>query len=75
MVRDTIVDEVRAARESFAKQHNYDIDAIVQALQEASASLGRELVSLPAKPVPGKDVPSDTERPNMPLQPPALGRG
>ena len=52
MVRDTIVEEVRAAREAFAKQHNYDIDAIVKALQEASAKVGRELVSLPSRPVP-----------------------
>lgn len=75
MVRDAIVEEVRAAREAFAKQYNYDIDAIVKALQEASAKAGRELVSLPAKPVPDGDLPSDTERPNTPLQPPASGRG
>ncbi|MGE3673603.1 MAG: hypothetical protein AB7K71_28270 [Polyangiaceae bacterium] len=75
MVRDTIVDEVRAAREAFAKQHNYDIDAIVKALQDESANVGRVLVSLPAKPVPEVEVPSDTGRPNEPLQPPTFGRG
>ena len=75
MVRDTLVEEVRAAREAFAQQHNYDIDAIVKALQDASAKVGRELVSLPARPVPLGDAPSDTERPNTPLQPPACGRG
>ncbi len=74
MVRDAIVEEVRAAREAFAKQHNYDIAAIVKALQEASAQAGRELISLPARRAP-EDVPSDTERPNTPLQPPAFGRG
>ena len=75
MLRDTIVDEVRAAREAFAKRHEYDIDAIVKALQDESAKVGRALVSLPAKPVPEADVPNDTERPNTPLPPPTLGRG
>ena len=52
MVRDPIVEEVRAAREEFAKQYDYDIDAIVRALQKASADAGRQLVSLPPKSVP-----------------------
>lgn len=72
MVRDAIVDEVRAAREAFAKQHNYDIDAIVKALQVESAKVGRKLVSLPARPVPEADDPSDSERQS---KPPAFGRG
>ncbi|MEQ8765152.1 MAG: hypothetical protein RL885_14560 [Planctomycetota bacterium] len=58
MVRDTIVEEVRAAREAFAKQHDYDIDAIVKALQEASAKVGRELVSLPARTLDDYGMPS-----------------
>ena len=49
MPRDPIVEEVRAIRDAFAKRHNYDIDAIVQALQLASVNEGRKLVSLPAK--------------------------
>ncbi len=49
MVRDPIVEEVRAIRDEFAKQHNYDIDAIVRALQKASADGGRQVVSLPSK--------------------------
>jgi hypothetical protein len=49
MPRDPIVEEVRAIRDAFAKGHNYDIDAIVQALQQASVNEGRQLVSLPSK--------------------------
>ena len=37
MIRDPIVEEVRAIREEFAKRHNYNIDDIVRALQKASA--------------------------------------
>ncbi len=51
MSRDPVVDEVRAIREEFARQHDYDVDAIVRALQKASADAGRHLVSLPPKPV------------------------
>ena len=30
MIRDPIVEEVRAIRDELAKRHNYDIDAIVR---------------------------------------------
>ena len=50
MIRDPIVDEVRAIRDELAKRHNYDIDAIVRALQQASVDEGRQLVSFPPKP-------------------------
>lgn len=46
MVKDPIVEEVRAVRDEFAKRHNYDIDAIVRALQKASAEAGRPVVTL-----------------------------
>ncbi len=49
MVQDPIVEEVRAARDEFAKRYDYDIDAIVRALQEASQREGRQLVTLPPK--------------------------
>ena len=52
MTRDPIVEEVRAIRDEFAKRYNYDLDAIVAALQKASTDAGRQLVSLPPKPVP-----------------------
>ena len=55
MIRDPIVEEVRAIRDDLAKRHNYDIDAIVQALQKASVDEGRQLVSLPPRPLVEKD--------------------
>ena len=57
MARDPIVEEVRAIRDAFAKRHNYDIDAIVRALQQASADRGRQVVSLPSKPLREEDEP------------------
>ena len=41
MARDPIVEEVRAAREKFAKEHNYDVHEIVRALRKSSAEHGR----------------------------------
>jgi hypothetical protein len=55
MVRDPIVEEVRAIRDKFAKQYNYDIEALVQALQRASTDAGRQIVALPPKPVSEED--------------------
>ena len=46
--------ETHATRE-FAKRHNYDIDAIVRALQKASADGGRQVVSLPSKRIREED--------------------
>ena len=54
MAKDPIVDEVRAVRDEFAKRHNYDVDAIVRGLQEASERAGREMVTLPPRKV-GED--------------------
>jgi hypothetical protein len=54
MFRDPIVEEVRAIREAFAKEHGYDIKAIVHALQREEAQSGRRVVSLPPKRVPKK---------------------
>ena len=50
MIRDPIVEEVRAVRDELAKRHGYDIGAIVRALQKASVDEGRQLVSLPPRP-------------------------
>ena len=54
MYRDPIVEEVRAAREAFAKEHGNDVRAIVRALQREEAESGRRLVSFPAKRLPKK---------------------
>jgi hypothetical protein len=56
MSQDPIVEEVRAIRDAFAKRHNYDIDAIVQALRQASVAEGRQLVSLPPKRIEEADM-------------------
>ena len=51
MATDPIVDEIHAIREEIARRHGYDLDAIVKALQKASAESGRHTVTLPPKPV------------------------
>ena len=49
MFRDPIVEEVRAIRQAFAKEHGYDVKAIVDALQREEADSGRRVISLPPK--------------------------
>ena len=49
MARDAIVEEVRAIREAFAKEHGYDVNAIVHALQQRQADSERRPVSLKPK--------------------------
>ena len=51
MATDPIVDEIHAIREEIARRHGYDLDAIVEALQKASAQSGRQVVTLPPRPV------------------------
>ena len=45
MKRDPIVEEVRAIRDEIARQHNYDLRAIMQMLRETEEKSGREHVS------------------------------
>jgi hypothetical protein len=49
MAIDPIVAEVRQAREAYAKQFNYDIDAMGRDLQERQQKSGRTVVALPPK--------------------------
>jgi hypothetical protein len=56
MDTDLIVEEVRAVRDEFARQHDYDIDEMVRALQEESAKHGRQLITLPPRPVEDDEV-------------------
>jgi hypothetical protein len=49
MSRDPIVEEVRAIREAFAKEHGYNIKAIVDALQRRQAIGEGRVVSLKPK--------------------------
>lgn len=59
MNADPIVEEIRAIRDDFAKRHNYDIDAIVQALRDAAARRGHAVVSLPPRTVDGDEKPEN----------------
>jgi len=49
MSRDTIVEEVRKAREEYARKFNYDLDAICADLQRREKESGRPVVSLPKR--------------------------
>ena len=49
MSHDPIVAEVRAIREEYAKQFNYDVRAICRDLKEQEKRGGRKMVSLPPK--------------------------
>jgi hypothetical protein len=49
MVRDPILEEVRSIRDAFAKEHGYEVKAIVAALQREEAESGRKVISLPPK--------------------------
>ena len=48
---DTIVDEVRAVRDAIAKEFDYDIEKLAQALKEHEARSGRKFVRLPPRKV------------------------
>ncbi len=49
MIRDPIVDEARKAREEYAKQFDYDLDAMFDDLQRRQRESGRTTVSFPPK--------------------------
>ena len=49
MAIDSIVAEVRQAREAYAKQFNYDVYAMWRDLKERQAKSGREGVALSPK--------------------------
>ena len=57
-MRDPIVEEVRNARDQYAKRFNYDLDAICQDLRKKQGGEGRKVVSFPPK--PAKPAASDT---------------
>ena len=54
MWKDPIVEEVRAIRDAYAKQLNYDLEAIYRDLKEQEAESGWEVVSLPPKRIESK---------------------
>ena len=61
MIPDPIVEEIRAIRDEIAKESDYDIDAIFQALRRFEAKSPATHVSFPARPV------SDQEQDAPPL--------
>ena len=48
---DPIVDEVRAARDAIAKELDYDIEKIAQAIKSREVQSGRHVVCLPPRKV------------------------
>jgi len=55
---DPIVEEVRKARDEYAKQFNYDLDAICRDLQQKQEEPGKNVVSFP----PTRPEPSASEQ-------------
>lgn len=49
MISDPVVDEVRAARDEIAREHDYDINAIFQAFRESEVLGGQEHVTHPPR--------------------------
>ena len=49
MTVDSVVQEVREAREAYAAQFNFDLEAICRDLKERERASGRRIVSLPPK--------------------------
>jgi hypothetical protein len=49
MWKDPVVEEIRAIRDAYVKQFNYNLEAIYRDLKEQEAKSGWEVVSLPPK--------------------------
>ena len=49
MTNDPIIEEVRRARDEYARRFNYDLDAICRDLQEKQNQPGKNVVSFPPK--------------------------
>jgi hypothetical protein len=50
MIEDSVVAEVRAARDEIAKKFNYDLRAIFEDARKRQALSGRKTVSFPPRP-------------------------
>jgi hypothetical protein len=61
-MRDTIVDEVRKAREDYARQFDFDLDAICRDLRRKQELAGVQVVSLPKRPVPLQPLKNEFRR-------------
>lgn len=49
MWKDSVVEEIRAIRDDYARQFDYDVEAICCDLRAQEAHCGHEVVSLPSK--------------------------
>jgi len=49
MFEDPIVEEIRQIRDAYAKQFNYDLDAICEDLRKKQEQSGKKSVSFPPK--------------------------
>ncbi len=49
MSKDPIVEEVRAIRDTYAKQFDYDTEAICRDLKKQETQMGSKFISLPPK--------------------------
>ncbi len=47
--QDPIVEEVRKARDAYAKQFNYDLDAIFHDLKAKERQSGQQVIPCPSK--------------------------
>jgi hypothetical protein len=47
---DRILEEIRAVRDSIAREHHHDVAEIVRWLKHLEARHGRQVVHLPARP-------------------------
>ena len=63
MIRDPIVEEVRKAREDYARQFNFDLRAMMADLQRRQQERGAKTVSFPPKRRERAAITSDA-RPN-----------
>lgn len=62
MQPDPIVEQVRAAREAYARRFGFDLRAICRDLREQERSSGREVVSFPPRrPEPSQSVAAAVE--------------
>ena len=52
MYRDPIVDEVRAVRDAIARDYEYDVKKLADALREEQRKSGRKVVHLPPRRMP-----------------------
>ena len=65
MVLDSIVAEVRQARDELAKRFDYDLRAMIEDARERQLAGGRRVVTLPPRPA---RTTTRTPSPNPPLQ-------